>query len=284
MSQETLSQTAEPVPKRRFWSGIRDRIKSLGRTRTSPPPQEVIQEPIMPERLRYAMRYGEAKLEKREIGILINNNYTDMATYTLLKALDDQPATQQQFLESFVDVILSNPEDESKRKDLLKKLQNDTLEAQIQPSTPPIKGAKIAQIFRQGVHLWEGKFADLAQEVADTDQDTIPVYLGYGAALGLRQGIEKLKDPGRRILTFNAGWAEDPNSSNCGYEIDLQRELGERVRPLPKDFTRPKDYILIDDTQNTGSHIKNAWSFWSNNSGEPLPGHRLRILDHAGKQ
>ena len=261
-------------PFTRAREAIADKAHDILRGKPPLPPSE----PLTPPSLQYAFEYKSGKLGSQEIGTLINDNFTDLATYSLLKALNTQQSSQQQFLESFVDTVLEHPSDSS----ALKALQQDTLTRSL-PENSSFEGAKVAQIIRQGTNLWKDKFQVVAEEVREDEKERIPVYIAYAGTLGLRQGIDTLRDSGRKMMVLIPDWVAEEDNEYCGYEIDLQREAGERVTAVAKDFERPEEFVFVDDTRRNGMHAQVMWDFWTNNSGEELSESRIRVINFAPK-
>ncbi len=235
-------------------------------------------EPNMPPTVQYALQYKEGKVGRPEVESLINNNFTDLSTYILLKGLNSEPEKQQAFLEEFVDLTCAEKPDKEKLKDL----QRSTLQQGFNSETQ-VKGAKIAQITRQGVNLWEQKFREIADELKTETIDAVPVYMAYAGTLGLRQGIETFKNTDRKVMIMIPDWIKEESMDKSGYEIDLRAEKGNRVKFVGKDFTRPEKFVFIDDTRRNGVHTQMMWDFWTNNSGIPPTDDHVRVVDFAPK-
>jgi hypothetical protein len=233
-------------------------------------------EPLMPYSVQYALSYKEGKLGHQEISALVVNNLTDLATYSILKALNSEQEEQQSFLESFVDTVYENPDNPS----ALQPLQQLTVQNALGKESDPIAGAKIAQIIRQGAHLWQEKFQEVAEDLKE-NRNT-PVYIAYAGTLGLRQAVAGLKDTERSMMVLIPDWIKE-NNEYSGYEIDLGREKGERVSLLPKDFERPENFIFVDDTRRNGMHAQVMWDYWTKNSGKPLSEDHIKVVNFAPK-
>ena len=277
-----MSEFSQYVPDqaaqyRNPFSRAKDRIKNVGKEILYGKPPVQPSEPNMPPTLQYALEYKNGQLGTGEIGTLINNHFTDLATYSLLKSFNSDPPLQQQFLESFVDTLITHPADD----EALQTLQQSALRSV--PEDTVIKGAKVAQIIRQGTNLWRQKFEEVGREMKEDTREVTPVYVAYAGTLGLRQGVESLVDSGKKIMVLIPDWVAQDENEYCGYEIDIQKEQGERVQTLPKDFTRPEEFIFIDDTRRNGVHAQVMWDFWTHNSGETLPESRVRVVNFAPK-
>ncbi len=240
-------------------------------------PPVTASEPNMPPSLQYALEYKNGQLGPQEISTLINNNLTDLATYSLFKAFNNTPDTQQQFLESFVDTLITHPKDNEALTKVLRVAMSNV------PEDTAIKGAKVAQVIRQGANLWKEKFEEVGEEIKEDVKGVTPVYIAYAGTLGLRQGVESLKDSGKKIMVLIPDWVDEKDNDYCGYEIDMQKEQGERVTTITKDFERPEEFIFIDDTRRNGVHAQVMWNFWTHNSGEPLSESHVRVVNFAPK-
>lgn len=241
-------------------------------------PQLPSSEPLMPSAIEYALLYKKGLLGYPEIAALIGGGFLDLSTYTLLKALDTKPQEQKDFLEQLVDLMIANPVPDR----LLPRLQKQTLDTSLGIYMTGIKGAKIAQVIRQGNRLWGDKFAQVAEEVK-TSPEVIPVYIAYAGTLGLRQCLKALKGSGRPVMVYIPDWLNESSNPFCGYNIELGNRTGSRVNFLPRNFSRPDNFWFIDDTRRNGLHTQIAWDFWDNYQGHPLSESRIRVVDYAPK-
>ncbi len=255
------------------WSRTKDRLQTP-RVRES-----AYSDPIMPESIRYALAYKEGRLGGPEIRTLIGSGLTDLGTYALLKSLTSDPEGQQHFLEEFVDTVVDYPDDLGRIQDV----QIAAYEQNIRGKDVQIAGAKVAQIIRQGVSLWDEKFTELAKEVEELPQDVTPVYMAYAATLGLRQGLNAYRGSQRDVMLVIPNWIDDQDNPHCGYTIDMKRDQGQRVEYLTKDFERPDEFVFIDDTRRNGVHAQLMWNFWTQNQGSELPESRVKIVNFAPK-
>ncbi|MBI5045349.1 MAG: hypothetical protein HZC02_05495 [Candidatus Levybacteria bacterium] len=237
-------------------------------------------DPVAPEAIRYALEYKGANFGRKEIVSLSRNGFLDLTTYSLLKSLNGIPDQQQALMEGIVDSVVDDP---THARDRIHALHEDILDSPATAVLPEIKGAKAAQIIRQGISLWDGKFTELAQRINQMPQGVVPVYIGYAGALGLRQAIEEFSKTGRDMMFLIPDWVKSLESSNAGYAIDFDAPTGERVSELPKNFERPEEFVFVDDTRRNGASAQVMWDYWTHNSGQPLSEDRLRIVDFAPK-
>lgn len=263
-----MVESFETREKISFKSRVGGLVKSFLYGNMSP----VISEPILPFDIRYALEFKGAQLGPTEIRTLVRSNLTDITTYCLLKATENNVPLQHSFLQRFVDIVRDEPEGMFH----LTQLQRQTVE-ELGENLKPIQGAKVAQIIRQGSNLWEKKFREVAEAVKK-DSDTIGVYIAYSAAMGLRQAVELLEG---KILLMIPGWINEPVNPNCGYQIDLGNPPGSRVQILPRNFQRPDKFKIIDDTIRNGISGQLMWDFWTGNQGKPISADKFAIIDSA---
>lgn len=237
-------------------------------------------DPVAPEAVRYALEYKNARFGKKEIESLSKNGFLDLTTYMLLKSLNGAPGEQQALMEGVVDSVVDSP---SQASDQIHALHEGVLSSPISGLLQEIGGAKAAQIIRQGVSLWDGKFTELAQEINRMPHEVVPIYIGYAGALGLRQGIAEFARTRRDMMFLIPDWIKDPALPSAGYAIDFDASTGERVSVLPKDFQRPEEFVFVDDTRRNGANAQVMWDYWTNNSGLPLSEDHLRIVDFTPK-
>lgn len=258
-------------------ASLRRKVSNAAQAMLYGKPQKELGEPVLPYTLQYAMQYKEGMIGQKEVGSLIENNLTDLSTYALLKIHTAHPELQKTFLTDFVNTVTAHPGD----KGQVKSLQQKELEQL--GNFPEIKGLKVAQIVRQGVQLWEGKFSEVANEIAEKPTDVVPVYVAYAGLLGLRQGIEKFKGTDRKLMIMIPDWVDTKDNPNCGYVIDFKKSAENKVEFLPKDFQRPSEFVIIDDTRRNGVHAQIMWDFWTQNSGQPVDESRVRVVNFAPK-
>lgn len=231
-------------------------------------------EPLMPSDIRYAFEYRGGQLGIDHVQSLVQNNFPDLANYLLLKAMNNDPETQHVFLEQYVRAATSPSED---REVLIKNLQLQACQAQRDKGEIVINGKKLAKVMVQGVNLWESRFQQIAQEVKDRNDESIPVYIAYAGLLGLRQGLETFRDTQREMMVLVPDWARE-GKEEVGYRIRMNNNEGAIVQDLPVNFTRPENFVFIDDTRSTDAHMKEVWRFWDENSGTPLPESRIKVV------
>lgn len=212
-------------------------------------PRPISAYPTLPSRgVLDAVRHRpNSELKLKEIGYLMDSGFPDQATRYLLKALNHDPLQQKQLLEQYVGAIIQDPEDASCLREAIR--QSD--------SNLSVSAEEVSWIGLHGAELWD----DLAQKTAIEVQQTqqTPVLLAYGALTGLRHMITALKDT-KPVYIFNPKSFRTDTTPLCGFRIDLQNDNS--VHFLPKDFERPNDFVLIDDTLDTGKSIQEAWSVW----------------------
>jgi DNA polymerase III gamma/tau subunit len=200
---------------------------------------------LYPDRIRYALKYKGAQLDRDDIGALIEAGYEDEAFYLLMKALKDNPTAHYELIDSYTDEATNRPSSNSGVEASLKKALG-FIDKETQ-----VKGTKLAQWSRQGQGNWQSMYKQVADQIPTK---TTPVLVANSTLIGLQAFIS---DPSKPVLVIEPDWIGDKSNNACGYQIDSRA-----AAQINKDFPRPVDYIVIDDTEKTGRHLQEVANFW----------------------
>ncbi|MDQ5900610.1 MAG: hypothetical protein QG600_188 [Patescibacteria group bacterium] len=268
----TEISSGDKTPFSRRFIKLRNVISSVKES-VAPPVRSSLSEPLMPADIRYAFEYQDGMMGPDRIRSLIQNNFSDIGNYLLLKSFDADPDLQEEYLKNYVAGVMGEDEMKDER---IKDIQLQACHTLAERNAAPVNGKKLAKIMVQGVNLWNQRFSEIAEEVADMPTEPTPVYIAYAGVLGLRQGLEVLSQRDREILVLNPDWAKR-GSDNVGYRLDPQNRESP-VTKLKRGFMRPDDFVFIDDTRSTDTHINEVWDFWSRANGSSLPEDRIRVV------
>lgn len=218
----------------------------------------------------YSLECNKGNLGKSELSRLVEQGFTDEATYLVTKSLSKDKPAQQAFLEQWIDRTMQHPSNPLAVAPLLKET------VQRLPTNTSVNAKKLFQLNRQGFELYQDRFAEISRQSRQNHET--PACIAYAGVLGLRKTVEQYKETDTPVDILIPDWIEDPTDKVCGYQISLQQDAGKRVQLLPKDFPRPARFSLIDDTINTGNHMQRIWDFWTQRSGEAYNANHIRVV------
>lgn len=211
---------------------------------------------ILPSDVRYALQYKEALLNKDEIKDLNINNFQNEALYMTIKGLQGSPEDQKLLIEKYVSYVLNNIDKPNKDKNVLKKIIEESLKG---IGTGLVKGAKLAQVSRQGFDFWQNKFEEKAQELST---DKRKVFLVANAMiLGLGSFVEHFSKTGKPLNIIIPKWM-DEGAHVIGYTIGFENKKATVDFLLKKSDKDQALAVLVDDATNSGkvfSQIKDYW-------------------------
>lgn len=210
---------------------------------------------VLPDSIRFALAYREAKLGRKDIETLIRNGFLRLGFYLSMKAAGDNDPVQAQLLQTMAAKGFNFGQ--LALEDFGKAL--NTLE---QEEEPFVHGGKLAQVSRHGFRNWVERFDKKLTDVQEARSPDAPLfmvaespYIGFDviAAHSLLRGrpLGILK-PER--------FAQTEQSVGFVLEPDL---TGARITPLNYDFARPDGAIIFDDVLNAGKVMKKTIDFWT---------------------
>lgn len=236
----------------------------MGENKNEKVPQPKI-EKLLPESIRYALRYGEGKIHKEDVETLNHSHFIPEASYMTAKLLTtfDEKAYQQ-YLSELISLFVQKEIDQTILQKQNQNL-NDTTLKNI-PKTIEVSAMKLAQISRQGFDLWQEKYKELAHELVSTDQE---LFLTLNSTIiGLKHFTEEYGKNNKPISFIVPEFIEG-GKDIIGFMCEFKTD-GVVLKEISKDFIRPDNAIIIDDVKNTGETEKIIRTFW-NKETEDVP-------------
>src|SRR5690606_2345069 len=135
---------------------------------------------ILPEDVRYALRYKEGKLNREDIKVMLHTHFEHEASYLALKFFSHDKEEHQLFFTAFVQIIAQRL-DPKEEKEQIKLLVDKELAKSEKGSE--VNGVKLAQISRQGFENWQKKFEVTAKEFATDKREVF--LLAHSMVMGL---------------------------------------------------------------------------------------------------
>lgn len=190
---------------------------------------------IPPESVRYALQYQGARMGKSHMKELGDSGYPDVAIYLYAKTLSGNALGLETFLNRY---ILSRFGSSAAAFIIL---QNAI--ADLDPNVN-VNGAKLGQLFRQGIELWRERYAETAKRFAQKR----PIYILSTPLVGLDAILDASEGAGNVPFGLTrVDWHNEPNCLYQGYEVNLKNR-DHPVLLLPKTSLPPRDGTIIDDT------------------------------------
>jgi len=220
----------------------------------------------LPSDVRYALQYRQARIGTAELRDLINNRFEREALYLTLKAHAENPEVQRSLIEELAKLVQptesgDTPTEQEMRNGIAAIVEHGIEEL---PAEPEIKGAKLAQLSRQGFDFWQQRHAKAAEKYAVDPDDTFLV--GHSMFVGLSEYMSAHAKQGKPLHLLIPAIFTDDSKDICGYRIE-----GGSVEDLPKDFERDTHAVVIDDVSNTGDTRRSIEAFWSAGGAHELP-------------
>jgi hypothetical protein len=228
---------------------------------------KVFEGPTLPKEQNLDLPYGvleelrfseSGEIGKRSLEALLRKEWYDQCVYLWVKSLDADPERQKQLL---LDITVAEQFGED--VGMLRQVLDVALEEM--PEETTVQATKIVQVSRQGNHTWADKFLDKAKQYQQ--EQTQPFLVAYASLQGLRyfNRVAQKQFGHTHILVPN--WIAD-GGEHCGYDISFGGETPS-VSFLPRDFVRPVDAVIFDETINTGNGMKKMEEFWMQQNSTP---------------
>lgn len=218
---------------------------------------------ILPDSVRYALRYRSAKLGKEELRGLCGQGFENETIYLLVKRLVAQPDALQPFLEGLIDLLQESQPSGSLREYLMRTINGLT-------GVVAIPSAKLAQLSRQDFDAWDERYLELSAEYRNVG--SVPVFVSSATLIGFVHFVRNL----RSFYVLELGWVRDERNPYCGYLV--RPHARQKVRFVAKEESFPKGAVIIDDTIRRGAHLAEALAFWESHGDPRVP---VRILCDA---
>ncbi len=201
---------------------------------------------ILPESVRYALRYRNAKFTPEEWIALLDEKYGFLWVYICLKFYENNLQKLQEHLSEIFQWIRSW----KSFSEYTKKLRIATLNL---PKNLLVLGTKSAQVSRNG---FSPMCEWIAQVFNESKKSGIPVLVAFSGLLWIKWIIEEMA-PGEIFYIFFP--------KNVPEEAFLKVSCSESLIHLShlhesslREVFHDKDVILVDDTQKTGSTFDQA--------------------------
>jgi hypothetical protein len=215
---------------------------------------------LLPSDVRYALQYRRGKLGLTEIEGLANSGFVDESVYLTLKMLHHCPRQQIQILRKVVDTIV---EPTDAKSSLINSIETAWTR---QPPETKVIGRKLALLSRQGFDLWDKLFK--ANQWLTTNDPRTPTLVAYAGTLGLRQFATAARARRASIVILLPEALKNPKRPHCGFRIDFSHSHP-RITSIGKDALKRENVLLIDDTVQTGRHMRSVLKFWEDSPTHP---------------
>ena len=226
------------------------------------PKQETKPLKILPSDVRYALEHNAGKIKPEDIETLTHSHFIPEATYALTKGLEKIEVSHFEYLENLVQIYSKNldmPEREKAIKDL-----NDTYMQKVDKNQE-IDVVKLAQISRQGFDLWQEKYKDIAKNLVQENKQIF--LLANSTIIGLEHFVREYAKAKKPLSIIFPNYIESEKET-IGYQYDFGDEI--QTTKLNRDFKRPRESIILDDTKNTGETFNDIEKFWQSSENEKL--------------
>ncbi len=211
----------------------------------------------LPYPIRDKFRRSETgNIDKRDLGMLLQSGWYDQVVYLVVKALDGDIDTQREILEQ-ISASEASHENVDDLKIVLQRIITDVV-----PDGKEVQAGKLAQVSRSGQYNFADAF--LAKAELYRIQHKEPYVVAYASLQGLRYFNRVASRDKSTFGILVPSMISNKESGVCGYKIDWSSG-SPVVTELPKDFSRPANSVIFDETRNTGNVLKQMGQFWSQN-------------------
>lgn len=221
-------------------------------------PFEKKTEKILPSDIRYALKYAQGLIKPADIETLNHSHFVPEATYVLTKGLASNEEQHFNYLKELV--TLYKEQAETVKNQILE--LNDVYLKSI-PKDQEIDALKLAQISRQGFDLWQEKYKEIAERLIKEDKSLF--LLANSTIVGLEHFVKAFAKAQKELNIIFPEYIEK-NLETIGYSYSFKEQKITSSK-ITRDFDRPENAVILDDTKNTGETFKEISSFW-NEKGE----------------
>lgn len=212
---------------------------------------------ILPEAVRTALSYNEAKLTRCHIerGLLAHDRFKNLGFYLLMKATDAEDYLQTSLLNLISGMDFRFADLDRSEIPVLSAL--DHLDSQPQPF---VQGGKLAQISRHGSENWLNNFDKALKPKMD---DPNPPKL-FAVANSVYVGLSKVASlsvmRGEPLRILKPSRFDNPDEP-VGFTLSPDGD-SIKTTPLERDFERPENAIVFDDVTSHGTVKSQVMEFW----------------------
>lgn len=218
------------------------------------PSPEMKTEKILPSDIRYALKYAQGHIKPIDIETLNHSHFISEATYVLTKGLSGNLERHASYLKELVTLY----------KEKTENVKNQVIELNDQyinslPKDQEIDALKLAQISRQGFDLWQEKYKETAERLAQERKSIF--LLANSTIIGLEHFVKAFARINKELNIIFPEYIEK-KLETIGYSYSFE-ENQVSTSNINRDFDRPEDAVILDDTRNTGETFKEIASFWN---------------------
>lgn len=214
---------------------------------------------VLPHSVVEEIRFSESgEITKRSLEVLLREGWYDQCVYLWVKSLDTDPEKQKQLL---LDIAVAEQSGED--VGVLRQVLGAALEEM--PEGTTVQATKIVQVSRQGNNTWADRFLDKAKLYQQ--ENVQPFLVAYASLQGLRYFNRVAQKQSGHTHILVPSWIAG-EGEHCGYDMSFEGKEPE-VSFLPRDFVRPADAVIFDETINTGNGMKQMKEFWMQQNSAP---------------
>jgi len=203
---------------------------------------------VMPFDVGYSLRYRSAMLGRNEIETLAHPSFYGIGVYLMLKALDDKPQIQKEFLQKVAESI-EGQEGYAKAAKIIRHFLG-------QYAIDDVSGMKIAQVTRMGADFLEEKFLEIASDLMA--KRCLPVLVAYSATIGLKPFVENIRQESPLFVLMPK---KIETEGLVGYSIK-RGDSGIEVAEIAGGFQFDgMPVAVVDDTMNKGATLDKVVAF-----------------------
>lgn len=213
---------------------------------------------ILPESLRYKMKYGQNLDASDTLSLAHDTNYNILAPYFALKMLHNSPDIQKEMVNELVTALSNN----DKLHDDIRRIFNGLSDSQIETVHPN----KLSRVSLWSPSLIRKRSEEIINEVHNNQE--IPVLIGYSGFLALEASIKNMFVGNTTLLVIPSKINSD---QTVGFSLNKNYQ-GITVKSLePKDLQEPTQITLIDDAMNTGKTFNQVSFLFANSQIKKAP-------------
>jgi hypothetical protein len=217
-------------------------------------PVEKKTEKILPSDVRYALKYAQGLIRPADIETLNHSHFVPEATYMLTKGLANNPEQHSKYLKQLVTLYKEKAESFKNQVVVL----NDEYIKSL-PKDQEIDALKLAQISRQGFDLWQEKYKETAEQLAQESKSIF--LLANSTIVGLEHFVKAFAEAQKELNIIFPEFIEK-KLETIGYSYSFE-ENQITTSDINRDFHRPENAVILDDTKNTGETFRDIALFWS---------------------
>lgn len=225
-------------------------------------PRDTLKE-VLPSDVRYALAHRGARLNQEELGMLVRDGarerteFANVALYLLLKALSDDPESEERVIQTLVRRLAEEkPESEDMVRNIVRAIVEEELTASRAEKPLEVDARNIAGISRRGFSETDARLEQTATRYAKDTRRVVIV--GHAMFVGLGSFVNEFRKANRPLHVIIPKFlpeegSEGGSASSRNFPSGFVIEPNGLVRELRTEDLRPEHgLVVVDDVKRKG--------------------------------